>query len=191
MSFASPFGRIVFISYRSLAIIDVADVTLVTSPDLFKFLFPRVCSVLLRFRARCRTLSISSANYGQRMERPEDSESAITMVPAIIHFRCDYQQLISNYVSRFYLTVPSTLFSRCAICAFLLSRLYPRDGKGKQLIYLCTSNLYLTFMIITRSLGVSILFLHHLFLSCGYSRIIIFLQVSFVFTCRKLVLSSS
>jgi len=127
MSLASPFGRIVFISYRSLAIIDVADVTLVTSPDLFKFLFPRVCSVLLRFRARCRTLSISSANYGQRMERPEDSESAITMVPAIIHFRCDYQQLISNYVSRFYLTVPSTLFSRCAICAFLLSRLYPRD----------------------------------------------------------------
>lgn len=81
----------VFISYHSLAIIDVVGFTLVTSPIFVASFSPwSAARVLLHFRARCRALSIGSANYERRMERFEDSESVITMFTVIIRFRHNY-----------------------------------------------------------------------------------------------------
>lgn len=88
---SQSFPLIVFISYHSLAIIDVAGFTLVTSPISVALFFPeapRACYIfeLVLSRVIDRQCELRTANG----ERFEDSESAITMFTVIIRFRRNY-----------------------------------------------------------------------------------------------------
>lgn len=88
-SFTCPLN-VLYLFLRVLSRLSVTWVLLSSPLRFLQFLFPEISRVLIHFRARCRALSISGANYERRVERFADSASVITMFMAIIRFRRNY-----------------------------------------------------------------------------------------------------